>query len=60
MVEFPIIDRKKRTRLFQCTNAKGTFRVFEIHDFAQDDLENEDVMMLDVWTEVSQNYRKNS
>merc|ERR1712232_627298 len=39
-------------RLFQCSDASGTFRVEEIHDFAQDDLDSSDVFLLDVFSEL--------
>eukprot|EP00002_Diphylleia_rotans_P006181 TRINITY_DN154_c0_g1_i1.p1 TRINITY_DN154_c0_g1~~TRINITY_DN154_c0_g1_i1.p1 ORF type:complete len:804 (-),score=188.33 TRINITY_DN154_c0_g1_i1:762-3173(-) len=39
-------------RLFQCSNASGSFRVEEIFNFSQDDLVNDDVMILDCFNEV--------
>jgi hypothetical protein len=39
-------------RLFQCSNASGRFTVEEIFDFAQDDLIEEDVMILDTYAQV--------
>lgn len=39
-------------RLFQCSNAKGYFYVEEVFDFAQDDLIEDDVMILDTYHEV--------
>eukprot|EP01103_Thecamoeba_quadrilineata_P021404 TRINITY_DN9831_c0_g1_i1.p1 TRINITY_DN9831_c0_g1~~TRINITY_DN9831_c0_g1_i1.p1 ORF type:complete len:1007 (-),score=223.26 TRINITY_DN9831_c0_g1_i1:67-2865(-) len=39
-------------RLFQCSNATGAFKVVEIPNFTQDDLDNEDVMILDAVQEV--------
>jgi hypothetical protein len=39
-------------RLFQCSNATGVFKVFEIQNFSQDDLDHDDVMLLDAWHEV--------
>ncbi len=34
-------------RLFHCSNAKGKFRVEEVHSFSQEDLSDEDVFLLD-------------
>lgn len=39
-------------RLFQCSNASGRFTVEEIFDFAQSDLIQEDVMILDTYAQV--------
>jgi hypothetical protein len=39
-------------RLFHGSNATGTFRLEEIFNFSQDDLDNDDVFILDVFTEV--------
>jgi len=41
-----------KARLFQCSDATGTFRVSEIPNFCQDDLINDDVMVLDAYHEV--------
>ena len=45
-------DEPREARLFQCSNATGAFRVEEIGGFAQDDLDNDDVMLLDTFNEV--------
>lgn len=39
-------------RLFECSNQTGQFRITEVYDFAQSDLDEEDVMLLDTWEEV--------
>jgi len=39
-------------RLFQCSDKTGVFKVFEIFNFTQDDLDNDDVMLLDAFEEV--------
>lgn len=41
-------------RLFECSNQTGRFLATEIFDFSQDDLEEEDVFLLDVWDQVGQ------
>ena len=38
-----------KARLFQCNNKTGMFRVFEIFDFTQDDLDDDDIMLLDTY-----------
>lgn len=39
-------------RLFQCSNASGSFRVEEITDFTQMDLVPEDVFLLDTYDSI--------
>ncbi|XP_057680934.1 villin-1 isoform X2 [Corythoichthys intestinalis] len=39
-------------RLFECSNQTGQFRMTEMADFAQSDLDEEDVMLLDTWEEI--------
>ncbi|TDG97328.1 hypothetical protein EPR50_G00224870 [Perca flavescens] len=39
-------------RLFECSNQTGQFRMTEVEDFAQSDLDEEDVMLLDTWEEI--------
>ncbi|KAF3836570.1 hypothetical protein F7725_029128 [Dissostichus mawsoni] len=36
-------------RLFECSNQIGKFRMTEVEDFAQSDLDEEDVMLMDTW-----------
>merc|ERR1719253_1310923 len=38
--------------LFHCSNATGTFEVEPIYDFSQADLEEDDVYLLDVFTNL--------
>eukprot|EP00004_Rigifila_ramosa_P003141 TRINITY_DN132_c0_g1_i1.p1 TRINITY_DN132_c0_g1~~TRINITY_DN132_c0_g1_i1.p1 ORF type:complete len:824 (-),score=219.57 TRINITY_DN132_c0_g1_i1:102-2516(-) len=45
-------ESPREARLFQCSNATGAFRVEEIFNFSQDELENDDVMILDTYNEV--------
>jgi hypothetical protein len=42
----------KPPRLFQCTNVTGVFDVTEVHNFTQEDLIDDDVMLLDTFTSV--------
>uniref|UniRef100_A0AAQ6AAM9 HP domain-containing protein n=1 Tax=Amphiprion ocellaris TaxID=80972 RepID=A0AAQ6AAM9_AMPOC len=44
-------------RLFECSNQTGQFRMTEVDDFDQSDLDEEDVMLLDTWEEVRGSYR---
>ncbi|KAM4534393.1 villin-1 isoform 1-T1 [Odontesthes bonariensis] len=39
-------------RLFECSNQTGRFKITELYDFAQSDLDEEDVMLLDTWEEL--------
>lgn len=39
-------------RLFECSNQTGRFLATEVPDFNQDDLEEDDVFLLDVWDQV--------
>lgn len=40
-------------RLFECSNQTGTFIATEITNFDQTDLDEDDVMLLDTWDQVS-------
>jgi len=42
----------REARLFNCSTVVGSFKVTEIFNFTQDDLINDDVMILDTYTEV--------
>ncbi|XP_076617765.1 villin-1 isoform X2 [Chaetodon auriga] len=39
-------------RLFECSNQTGQFRMTEVDDFTQTDLDEDDVMLLDTWQEI--------
>ncbi|XP_039612360.1 villin-1 [Polypterus senegalus] len=39
-------------RLFECSNQTGRFVATEIADFNQDDLDEDDIMLLDVWDQI--------
>ncbi|XP_041824658.1 villin-1 [Melanotaenia boesemani] len=39
-------------RLFECSNQTGRFRMTEVYDFDQSDLDEDDVMLLDTWEEI--------
>ncbi|KAL6097789.1 vill [Pungitius sinensis] len=39
-------------RLFECSNQTGCFRMTEVDDYAQSDLDEDDVMLLDTWEEI--------
>lgn len=40
-------------RLFECSNQTGRFIATEITNFNQDDLDEDDVMLLDIWDQVN-------
>lgn len=42
----------QQPRLFECSNKTGRFIVTEVTHFAQDDLSEDDVMLLDTWDQV--------
>eukprot|EP00455_Lapot_gusevi_P028885 TRINITY_DN3093_c0_g1_i8.p1 TRINITY_DN3093_c0_g1~~TRINITY_DN3093_c0_g1_i8.p1 ORF type:complete len:438 (-),score=208.09 TRINITY_DN3093_c0_g1_i8:58-1371(-) len=42
----------KEPRLFHCSNATGRFKIEEVFNFTQDDLISDDIMILDLFTEV--------
>jgi len=42
----------KEPRLFHCSAVHGAFKVTEVFNFSQDDLINDDVMILDTYSEV--------
>jgi len=46
------VEGQRDPRLFQCSNVTGSFRLEEAHNFVQDDLINDDVMILDLYSEV--------
>ncbi|XP_028660036.1 villin-1 [Erpetoichthys calabaricus] len=41
-----------KPRLFECSNQTGRFMMTEVQDFAQEDLDEDDVMLLDTWDEI--------
>eukprot|EP01127_Copromyxa_protea_P006780 TRINITY_DN16767_c0_g1_i1.p1 TRINITY_DN16767_c0_g1~~TRINITY_DN16767_c0_g1_i1.p1 ORF type:complete len:856 (-),score=218.45 TRINITY_DN16767_c0_g1_i1:48-2615(-) len=45
-------SRDLKVRLFQCSARTGVFKVIEILNFCQDDLDDDDVMLLDTYREV--------
>jgi hypothetical protein len=45
-------DPSRAPRLFQCSNASGTFAVEEVFNFNQDDLDQNDIFILDCFNEV--------
>jgi len=46
------LDSDREPRLFHCSNETGTFKVEPIFDFAQADLEEDDVFLLDTYTSI--------
>eukprot|EP01121_Diplochlamys_sp_Union-15-3_P004709 TRINITY_DN14910_c0_g1_i1.p1 TRINITY_DN14910_c0_g1~~TRINITY_DN14910_c0_g1_i1.p1 ORF type:complete len:321 (+),score=83.44 TRINITY_DN14910_c0_g1_i1:80-964(+) len=47
-----LVEKDIGARLFQCSDATGNFKVFEILNFTQDDLDDDDVMLLDTYHSV--------
>jgi len=45
-------EGQRDPRLFQCSTVTGAFKVQEIFNFVQDDLINDDVMLLDLYSEL--------
>jgi hypothetical protein len=41
-----------KARLFQCTAKTGVFKVIEVVNFSQDDLDDDDIMLLDTYREI--------
>lgn len=41
-----------KPRLFECSNQTGRFIMTEVVDFAQSDLDEDDIMLLDTWEEL--------
>ena len=48
----PLYQGARDPRLFQCSNASGAFLIEEIFNFSQEDLDQNDVFLLDTWSEV--------
>ena len=40
-------------RLFECSNQTGRFLATEITNFDQEDLDEDDIMLLDIWDMVT-------
>ncbi|XP_035268680.1 advillin [Anguilla anguilla] len=49
---FQVQEPAHNPRLFECSNQTGRFLMTEVEDFAQEDLDEEDVMLLDTWEEL--------
>jgi hypothetical protein len=47
-----LYEGAREPRLFQCSNASGSFRVEEIFNYQQDDLDQNDIFYLDTYTEL--------
>eukprot|EP00300_Choanocystis_sp_HF-7_P015690 c19141_g1_i1.p1 GENE.c19141_g1_i1~~c19141_g1_i1.p1 ORF type:complete len:900 (+),score=261.42 c19141_g1_i1:37-2700(+) len=47
-----LVEAPEAPRLFHCSNAIGVFKVEEVPNFSQDDLDQSDVFILDVWSEI--------
>jgi len=46
------VEGQRDPRLFQCSNVTGSFKLTEVFNFVQDDLISDDVMILDLFTDV--------
>jgi len=47
-----LYEGAREPRLFQCSNASGTFAVEEIFNYSQEDLDQNDIFYLDSYTEM--------
>jgi len=47
-----LYEGAREPRLFQCSNASGSFTVEEIFNFTQEDLDQNDIFLLDTFNEV--------
>jgi len=47
-----VVEGQRDPRLFQCSNVTGSFKLTEVFNFVQDDLINDDVMILDLFSDV--------
>jgi len=47
-----LVEGQREPRLFQCSNVTGSFKLTEVFNFAQDDLINDDVMILDLYSDI--------
>lgn len=47
-----LYESNRDPRLFSCSNASGQFKVEEIFNFGQDDLDQNDIFILDTYNEV--------
>lgn len=47
-----MVTSDHQPRLFECSNKTGQFIATEVTQFAQDDLREDDVMLLDTWDQV--------
>jgi hypothetical protein len=50
--ETVLVDAPQEPRLFEISNISGSVKVEEVHNFAQEDLLDDDVMMLDTYSTV--------